>query len=162
MMCFHKSPLVLCYALVMWTLYFSQFFTSFFTGLHRICLRAKVHNLVFIILFIACRNWLWLINWKLHFVEWKTRSFVLKFSSQKAANCILGLWGRMRPDALFPPKRRGLTPPCWYCQLLDSNLLATSIFIETLCEIMWGGHCLSGNASKKSSEIYTVLYMVYI
>ena len=29
--------------------YFSHFFTSFFIGLRRICLRAKVDNLVFII-----------------------------------------------------------------------------------------------------------------
>ena len=51
MMCFHKGPVVLRYALVMWTLYFyfSHFFTSFFIGLRRICLRAKVGNLVFII-----------------------------------------------------------------------------------------------------------------
>ena len=47
--CFPKGPLVLPYALVMWTLYFSHFFTSFFIGLRRICLRAKVRNLVFII-----------------------------------------------------------------------------------------------------------------
>ena len=29
MICFPKGPLVLLYALVMWTLYFSQFFKSF-------------------------------------------------------------------------------------------------------------------------------------
>ena len=67
----------------------------------------------------------------------KTRSFVLKFNPQKAENRILGLWNvkishsRMRLDPVFPPKRRGLTAPCWYSRLLDSNLLATSIFIET-------------------------------
>ena len=48
MMCFHKGPLVLRYALVMRMLFFRHFFTSFFIGLRRICLRAKVHNLVFI------------------------------------------------------------------------------------------------------------------
>ena len=67
----------------------------------------------------------------------KTRSFVLKFNPQKAENRILGLWNvkishsRTRLDPVFPPKRRGLTAPCWYSWLLDSNLLATSIFIET-------------------------------
>ena len=39
----------MAYALVMLTLYFSPFFTSFFIGLRRICLRAKVRSLVFII-----------------------------------------------------------------------------------------------------------------
>ena len=32
---------------------------------------------------------LWLINWKLHCLEWKTCSFVLKFSRQNAENSIL-------------------------------------------------------------------------
>ena len=44
MMCFHKGSLVLRYALVMC---FSHSFTSFFIGLRRICLGAKVRNLVF-------------------------------------------------------------------------------------------------------------------
>ena len=48
MVCFHKGPLVLRYASVMGMLYFSHFFTSFFIALPRICLRAKVRNLVFI------------------------------------------------------------------------------------------------------------------
>ena len=48
-MCFHKGLLVLHYALVVWTLYFSHFFTSFFIGLCRICLLAKVCNWAFII-----------------------------------------------------------------------------------------------------------------
>ena len=76
----------------------------------------------------------------------KTRSFVLKFNPQKAENRMLGLWNvkishsRMRPDPIFPPKRRGLTAPCSYSWLLDSNLLATSIFIETpgyVFELKW-------------------------
>ena len=29
------------------------------------------------------------------------------------------------------PRKRGATAPCWYCRLLYSNLLATSIFNET-------------------------------
>ena len=49
MICFHKGPLVLHYALVMSKLHFSHFFISFFIGLRRICLRAKARNLVFII-----------------------------------------------------------------------------------------------------------------
>ena len=48
MMCFHKGPLVLHYALVTGMLYFSHIFTSFFIGLWGICLRVKVHNLAFI------------------------------------------------------------------------------------------------------------------
>ena len=46
--CCLKGPLVLRYALVMWTLHFSHFFRFPF-GLDRICSRAKVRNLVFII-----------------------------------------------------------------------------------------------------------------
>ena len=44
-MCFNEGPLALRYALVIRTLDFSQFFTL----LRRICLPAKVRNLVFII-----------------------------------------------------------------------------------------------------------------
>ena len=43
MMCFHKGPPVLHYVLV------NAILQSIFTVLHRICLCAKVHNLVFII-----------------------------------------------------------------------------------------------------------------
>ena len=49
MMCFHKGLLVLRYVLVMCMLCFSHFFTSFCICLRKICLQAKVHNLVFII-----------------------------------------------------------------------------------------------------------------
>ena len=35
------------------------------------------------------------------------------------------------PRPPLPPRKRGLTAPCWYSWLLYSNLLATSIFIET-------------------------------
>ena len=57
----------------------------------------KSTQLVFIILFIACRNWLWLIDQKFKesdtdFLEWRTRSFVdPQFSPQNAENHILGL-----------------------------------------------------------------------
>ena len=43
MMCFHRGPLVKLRMLSV------IFLTSFFIGLRRICLRAKVHNLVFFI-----------------------------------------------------------------------------------------------------------------
>ena len=85
MMCFHRGPLVLHNA-------FSHFFDKFPHSLRRICLRAKVHNLVFIICSLLKELIVWLINWKLYFHERKTRSFVLKFSPQNAKNCILGLW----------------------------------------------------------------------
>ena len=77
---------------------------------------------------------MWLINWKLHFLEWKTRSFAHKFSPQKAENHISGLWNVKFSGAELaqsPPQRRGTTAPCSYSWLLDSNLLTTSIFIET-------------------------------
>ena len=145
-MCFRKSPLGLRYAIVMWTLYFSNFFTSFFIGLHRICIRAKVRNLVFIIFSLLVGIDCVTDKLKPTFPWMKTCSFVLKFNPQKAENHILGLWNvkishsRIRPDPIFPPKRRGLTAPCWYSRLLDLNLLATSIFIETpgyVFELKW-------------------------
>ena len=49
MVCFHKGSLVLRYASVMGMLYFSHFFFFFFIGLRRICVRAKLCTLVFII-----------------------------------------------------------------------------------------------------------------
>ena len=55
----------------------------------------------------------------------ETFLFYTQFSPLNAGNCLLGLynlkmfWARMPPD----------TP--WNSQLLYSNLLATSIFIET-------------------------------
>ena len=97
-------------------------------------------------MFIACRNWLWLINWKRHFLEWKTRSFVLKFIPQDAENRILGLWNfkifwaRTCPDPLPTPlRKKGSAALCLYSRLLYSNLLATSIFIET--PLKGGAYC---------------------
>ena len=66
----------------------------------------------------------------------KNKLFFPQVSPQNSEIRILGLWnfkifwGSMPPDPL-PPRKRGLTAPCWYSRLLDSNLLATSIFIET-------------------------------
>ena len=78
---------------------------------------------------------MWLINWKLHFLEWKTRTFVLKFSPQITETCILGLWnfkifwGRTHPGPLPPLYKKGdqqrlvdtvsySIQTCWLLQLL--------------------------------------------
>ena len=94
----------------MWTLYFSQFFPSFFIVFHRICLRLKVRDLDFIIV-------LWLIDGKLNelvtfpWMKKITMLFGPQFVRQSAGNHILGLWnfkifwGSMPPD---PPRKRRL------------------------------------------------------
>ena len=119
-----KGPLVLSYALVIQMLYFSQFFTHFFGGVHRICSGSKVHTVCSLL--VSCvadnRN---LEGIKLHFLEWKTHSFVLNLVPQNTENRKI-FWGSMPPE---PPRSTGLTPPCWYSQVLYSNLLATSIII---------------------------------
>ena len=107
-----------------------------FLGLRGICLCANVLNFEYQHLFIACKNWLcgyetWmkaLFSWK------KNRLYSSQCSPRNTGNLILGLrnsnifWGSTPPD---PPRRRGLTAPCWYSRLLYPNLLATSIIIET-------------------------------
>ena len=61
--------------------------------------------------------------------------FCTQFTAQNAGNCILGYWnfeifkGCTPPD---PSRRTGVKTSFWHSQLLFSNLLATSIFIETL------------------------------
>ena len=86
MMCFHKGPLVLNYA-VIWTLYFSHFFT----GLYRICLCAKVHNLV-IIVGIDCATDK-SKRWMKAACSWmRDTLFCHQFSPQNAKNHILRLW----------------------------------------------------------------------
>ena len=82
MMCFHKGTLVFRYASVMSTLYFSHFCTSFFIGSRRICLRAKVCNLGFIICSLLSG---------IDYVTDKLKEKKEKFSPQNAENCILGL-----------------------------------------------------------------------
>ena len=108
----------------------------FFVGLCRICLCANILNFEYQHLLIAGKNWLcgyetWmkaLFSWK------KNRLYCSQFSPRNTGNLILGLrnskifWGSTPPD---PPRRRGLTAPCWYSRLLYPNLLATSIIIET-------------------------------
>ena len=77
-------------------------------------------------------------------------TFVLKFIPQNAKNRILGLWNfktfwaRTCPDPLTPsppplPRKRGPAAACWYSRLLYSNLLATSIFIES--PLKGGAYC---------------------
>ena len=76
----------------------------------------------------------------------KTCCFVLKLSPQNVDNRILHCFralkfqnflGQNAPGQTLPsPSRRGLAAPCcWNSQLLYSNLLATSIFIQTP---VWG------------------------
>ena len=61
---------------------FQSIFTSFFIGLHKICLRAKVHDLIFIVcsllVGIECvTDDKSKVEWKLPFLEWKTGFLVL-------------------------------------------------------------------------------------
>ena len=53
--------------------------------------------------------------------------FCTQFSAQKAGNRILGHWC----TPTVPSRRRGVKASFWYSRLHFSNLLATSIFIET-------------------------------
>ena len=135
MMCFHWFY---SYVLVIWTQYFSQFFTSFFKGLRRICSRAKVGNLVFIICSLPIGTDCVTdkskgIEWKLHFLEWKTRSFVVNLfcTTLKIAFWsfqISNFSGEAWPQTTSPP------PPtvsysiqtCWLLQFLLKT--PTSIF----------------------------------
>ena len=96
---------------------------------------------------------MWLINWKLHFPEWKRRSFVVKISprilkitsSGFEISKFSGAEHTQTPFPALPPpptRKRGPMIPCWYSRLLYSNLLATSIsnpFIQTplLGTLLW-------------------------
>ena len=53
--------------------------------------------------------------------------FCTQFSAQKAGNRILGHWCTPK----VPSRRRAVKAFFWYSRLHFSNLLATSIFIET-------------------------------
>ena len=129
-----------------------NFFPRFFVGLRRICLFANVLNFEYQHLFIACKNWLCgYETWMKAIFSWKkNRLYCSQFSPRNTGNLILGLqiskifWGSTPPD---PPRRRGLTAPCWYSRLLYSNLLATSIIIETpgLYECSYYFHTLRCN-----------------
>ena len=140
MMCFHESPLVLRYPLVMRMLYFSQFFTP----LCWICLWAKVRDLVFIICSLLVGIYYVTdklkVEWKLHFLEWKTNSFLLNFPELWNSEIrILGLWSfkifwrSMPPDPL--PLEKGDQQP-----LVDT----VGYSIHTCFNFYWnpwGSHC---------------------
>ena len=99
-MCFHKGPLV--YTLVMWMLYFSQFFPSFFIGLRRICLCTKVRNLDFIACSVADRlkvewiSYIFMNEKKNHALLcsiyspecWKSHFWALKFQTFFEGSCL--------------------------------------------------------------------------
>ena len=118
MMCFHFGQLVLCYALVMWMLYFSHFFTSFFIGLRRICLCVKSCNLVFIICSLIVR------------IDCVTDKLKATFSWMKDTLFCPQIYSPERWKSHFRALKfqnfLGQNTPKSY-----SNLLATSIFIET-------------------------------
>ena len=101
-----------------------NFFPCFFVGLCRICLCANVLKFEYWHLFIACKNWLCgYKTWMKAIFSWmKNALFSSQLSPRNTGNCILGLWNSkfMPPD---PPRRRGLTAPCWYSCLLYSNLV---------------------------------------
>ena len=65
----------------------------------------------------------------------KNTLFCSQFSPQNTENRILRVWnfavfwGSTTPDPL-PLEKKGITATYWYSQLLYSNLLVTSIFIE--------------------------------
>ena len=99
---------------------------------------SKIHNLVFIIwslvVAIDC-----VVDKSKH--EWKLPSFNEKnilfcpwFNTQNAGNRISGLWNFKifwGSTPLDPPRKRGLTVPCWYSRILFSNLPATSFYMGT-------------------------------
>ena len=73
----------------------------------------------------------------------KDTNFCPQFSPQNTENRIIAFYGieispfsGHVPNTPPPPlpRKRGLMAPFWYSQLLYSNLLATSIFIETPAE----------------------------
>ena len=90
----HKGPLVLIYALVMQPLYFSQFFTPSYGGLHRICCCSNVH------LSIASK----LCGWYNQNMKESYTLYTLctQFSPLHAENCILGLWNFKFQKAACP------------------------------------------------------------
>ena len=97
MMCFHKRPLVLCYAFKLCKHY--NLFQSFF---HTFLYRFNAQNLFmckctyFCHLVFPCKSWLciWLINWNLKefflvlllLIDWKTCSFFLNLVPRTPEN----------------------------------------------------------------------------
>ena len=98
---------------------------------------SKIHNLVFIIrslvVAIDCVADKSKLEWKLPFFN-ENILFCPWFNTQNAGNRISGLWNFKifwGSTPLDPPRKRGLTVSCWYSQILFSNLLATSFYMET-------------------------------
>ena len=99
---------------------------------------------------------MWLITWKLHFLEWKKCSFVLKFSPQITETCILGLWnfkifwGRTRPDPLPPPYKKGT----------DSALFIQSVTLfkpAGYLNFYWNPFTLNTNKAKLINKLIVKL-----
>ena len=126
MMCFHKGPLVLHYVLV------NAILQSIFTVLHRICLCAKVHNLVFIIcpllLGIYCVTYKskvvesYIFLKKLFSSVWSPECWTWHFRASKFQNSL----GKNAPSHP-PPSKKGdqwtivdiyLIQTCWLIQFL--------------------------------------------
>ena len=97
-------------------------------GLHRICLWAEVCNLV---VGIGCVTDKSKVEWKLHFLEWKTLSLVLSLDCSTLKIAFEGVEKFSGTPPPLPPRKRGLMAPWRYSRLLYSNLPATSIFNET-------------------------------
>ena len=144
-MCFHKRPLVLCYAFKLCKRY--NLFQSFF---YTILYRFTVQNLVMCKftyschLVFPCKSWLciWLVNWNLKefsvsviIIDWlKNVPFFSQLSTQNTRKCKLGFWNfkifwRSMPSS--PPRRKQMDL-VRYSGLLYSHLLATLIVAETL------------------------------
>ena len=116
---------------------FQSFLQKFLTGLRRTCLRAKVRNLVFIICSLLVGIDCVTGKLKATFFWMKTRSFVLKFSPQKAENLIFralkfkNFLGRSVLRPFPPPLEKGTNGPLLIQSVTLFKPLATSIFIET-------------------------------
>ena len=85
----------------------------------------QIHSFVVWILVTSCENQQYYHSWiknTLFCSQFSPKHWKSHFRALKFQNFLRG------GD---PPRRRGLTAPCWYSLLLYSNLLATSIIIET-------------------------------
>ena len=81
------------------------------------CFRFKIFKKIWDLMYTTCPNCS-----KIHDLLYS-----INFSAQKAGNRILGHWCTSK----VPSRRRGVKAFFWYSRLHFSNLLATSIFIET-------------------------------
>ena len=122
------GPLVLSYVLVMQAM--------FQPILHVFLWRFTQNLFSFKCTFVHCLWFVWLINpnlnWKLYFPAWKTHSLVLNLVPRMLEIAFQGFEISKFPErACLKPHARGtgLMAPCWYSQVLCSNLLATSILL---------------------------------